>query len=71
MTAKASEARLRANARYNAKTYDVITIRALKGEAITDRIEQAAARASVSKNKYILDAIRARLDADNITSDDI
>lgn len=58
----ASKAKVRANARYNAKTYDVLQIRVLKSEAINERIDQAVkAGKAKSKAEYVLQAVNDRL----------
>ena len=62
-----SEAKKRANARYNVRTYETVSARALKSERMNDRITAAAAKAGESRAGYILSAIRARLDADGVT----
>ena len=65
----ASEAKIRANARYNNKTYDVVQIRVLKTEHINDLIDMAASRSNTSKAAYILAAIKQQLAKDGITLD--
>lgn len=60
----ASEAKIRANARYNNKTYDVVQIRVLKTERINERIALAASRTNTSKAAYILAAIKTQLSKD-------
>jgi len=59
---KNSDARIKANARYNAKTYDVLSIRVVKTENINQRIDDAIRGTDISKAAFILDAIRAKLD---------
>lgn len=54
-----TEAQIRASTNYNRKM-DSITIRPSKEEGA--RIRQAAADAGVSVSKYILDAVRDRMD---------
>ena len=57
----ASKAKIQANARYNAKTYDVLQTRVLKSEMINDRIALAVkAGKAKSKAEYILLAIKAQ-----------
>ena len=63
----ASEAKIRANARYNNKTYDVVQIRVLKTERINDLVDLAASRSNTSKAAYILAAIKTQLAKDGIT----
>lgn len=55
----ATEAQLRATERYNAKKYDKITFRVLKGEK--EEIEKAAAAAGMSLNSFITEAIKEKL----------
>lgn len=69
MTAKNSQARISANARYNIKNYDVISFRVNKSENLNSKIDDAvkAIQAATgdkdySKAKFMLDAIRAKLD---------
>ena len=52
---KLSKAKIAANNRYNAKTYDYITIAVPKGNKA--RIDAAAAEAGQSRNAYIVGAI--------------
>ena len=66
---KNSEARIKANGRYTVKTYETVSTRAKRMDRVNDLVEIAAGRAGQSKAAYILDAIRARLDADGITPD--
>lgn len=67
----ASEAKIRANARYNNKTYDVVQIRVLKSEHINDLVDLAASRSNTSKAAYILAAIKTQLAKDGITIEDL
>ena len=67
----ASEAKIRANARYNNKTYDVVQIRVLKTERINDLVDMAASRSNTSKASYILAAIKQQLAKDGITIDSL
>lgn len=69
MAANASKAKIAANARYNAKTFDVLQCRVKKFENINQRIDDAvkAIQETTGNDKYskaafILDAIRAKLD---------
>lgn len=57
-----SKAKVAANARYNVKTYDVISFRVQKSENINQRIDDAIQGTNTSKAAFILDAIRAKLD---------
>ena len=56
---KLSKAKIAANNRYNAKTYDYITIAVPKGDRA--RINAAAAQAGQSRNAYIVEAILDKL----------
>ena len=59
----ATEARLRANARYQQKAYDKIFIRTRKDAEITkDRIDEAARAVGESTQAYILGAIKDRME---------
>ena len=60
--ANASKAKIAANARYNAKTFDVLQCRVKKSENINQRIDDAIRGTDTSKAAFILDAIRAKLD---------
>lgn len=62
MAANASKAKIAANARYNAKTFDVLQCRVKKSENINQRIDDAIRGTNTSKAAFILDAIRAKLD---------
>lgn len=67
-----NEKRNKASQRYNTAHMELITCRAYKRERINDLISAAVAkRYAKSKAEYILGAIRARLDADGITADDL
>ena len=69
-TVTASKAKVQANARYNLKTYDVLTVRILKAEAINDRIAAAVnAGHAKSKAEYVLQAINDRLRSDGFGND--
>ena len=59
---KYTAARKRANDKYNAKAYDVLSIRVQKAERINERIDNAIRGTGISKAAFILDAIRAKLD---------
>lgn len=69
MTTKNSQARISANARYNVKNYDVISFRVNKSESLNSKmndavkaIQAATGDKDYSKAKFMLDAIRAKLD---------
>lgn len=64
-----SKAKIAANSRYNAKTYDVLSIRVQKAERINDLLDAAIMGKDISKAAYILGAIRDRLRVDGITID--
>lgn len=61
--ANTSKAKIAANARYNAKTFDVLQCRVKKSENINQRIDDAIRGTNTSKAAFILDAIRAKLDS--------
>ena len=64
MPAKNSDAKLRANHKYDAKAYEFITFRERKEASLHAHLSKAAADAGVSKNQYILSAVYAKLRAD-------
>lgn len=64
---KASKARIKANARYNQKAYEIITFRAQKSLYLNKLIEVAAQKAGKSKAQYMLEAIQKQLCYDGIT----
>lgn len=64
-----SKAKIAANSRYNAKTYDVLSIRVLKSEHINELLDKAIAGSNVSKAAYILTAIREKLASDGVMLD--
>lgn len=66
-----SQAHIRSNARYNAKTYELIQTRAHKTERMGELLTLAAAVSGKSKAQYILDAIKTQLAADKISVDDL
>ena len=68
----ASEARIRANNKYNAKTYSNISIRIRKDHDIVDLdiLRQAADKSGESLNTYILNAIADRMEAEGGRIDD-
>ena len=51
--------------RYNAKAYDFLKLIVPKGEK--ERIKAAAIKAGQSTNAYILEALRARMQAEGCT----
>ena len=59
---KISEARHRANEKYNAKAYEEIKVRVLKGQK--EVIQSAARNKGESVNAYIIRAITERMERD-------
>lgn len=59
---KISEARHRANEKYNAKAYEEIKVRVLKGQK--EVIQSAARNKGESVNAYIVRAITERMERD-------
>ncbi len=57
---KYTEARRKANEKYNAKTYDEIKVRVLKGRK--DEIKSAAEKQGQSLNGYIVNAIDEKME---------
>ena len=55
----ATPARIRANAKYNAKTYDQLKINVKKGWR--DKVQAAAAEAGESMTQYIVTATESRM----------
>ena len=66
---KSSEARIRANAKYNKKAYDPITIQSKKDDRIRELVSLASKRTGISKNVYMIQAIQSQLTRDGITID--
>lgn len=66
-----SDAKKRANRKYNEKTYDQIKIIGKKTDALNLRIQQAAEQTGVSKNAYIVAAIEKQLEIDGFGRDTI
>lgn len=65
----ASKARIEANARYNAKTYEQIKIQIRKELRMQELLEIACTQTGKSKAQYITEAIQTQLDRDGITPD--
>lgn len=65
------KSKLEANKRYNNKTYETISARAIKTERLNDLLDLGATRAGMSKASYILETLRARLQRDGITRDQL
>jgi len=66
---KASKAKLRANAKYNAKTYEKVSFDSRKEYRLTELVNYAAALKKISKAQYIESAIQSQLAHDGITID--
>lgn len=64
-----TKARIKANNKYNIKTYEIITFRAKKSLQLNKLLDIAAQKAGKSKAQYIYDAIIKQLSYDNITID--
>lgn len=62
-----SQAQNRATQKYHALHMEEIRCRVQKRERINDRIAIAARKRATTKAAYVLDAIRAQLDADGVT----
>ncbi len=62
---KISEARHRANEKYNAKAYDEIKLRVPKGQK--EVIQAAAQQAGESVNAYVAEAIAQRMERERIS----
>lgn len=58
-----SEARRKANEKYNAKAYETVLIRVKKGQK--DLIKYHAAKVGESINGYIVKAVQERMDQEN------
>ena len=65
---KISEARHRANEKYNAKAYDEIKLRVPKGQK--EIIQAAAQQAGESVNAYVAEAIAQRMERERISGAD-
>lgn len=66
---KNSEARLKANAKYQKKTYDLISISSKRVDRLRELIALGAEKTTLSKNEYMINAIRSQLSRDKITID--
>ena len=63
-----SEAKYKANKKYDSKTYNQIMLRIRKDSAYNrERIQAEAEKAGESINQYILDAVKQRIDATKAT----
>ena len=66
---KNSEARLKAIAKYQKKTYDLISISSKKSDRLRELVGLASEKTNLSKNEYMLNAIHTQLSHDGITID--
>lgn len=66
-----SEAKKRANMKYDAKTYEQIKIKERKEYCLNERLVSAARQAGVSKNAYMLSALERQLAADGFSRPDV
>lgn len=66
-----SESQNKATQKYHAMHMEEIKCRAQRSERINARMAIAANMQGISKAQYMLDAIRARLDADGVRIDDL
>lgn len=66
---RSSEARLRATAKYNSKTYEKVSFDSRKEYRLTELVNYAAKKKGVSKAQYIENAIQSQLAHDGITID--
>lgn len=66
-----TKARIKANNKYNAKAYEIITFRAKKSLQLNKLLDVAAQKTGKSKAQYIYDAIIKQLSYDNITIEDL
>ena len=64
-----SEAKLRANAKYNKKIYESIGVRSRKENRIGDLLDLASKKTNKTKSVYVIDAIQSQLARDGITID--
>jgi len=66
-----SDAKKRANKKYNAKAYEQIKLIGKKTDALNVRIQRASEAAGMSKNAYIVAALEKQLEADGFGKDTI
>lgn len=66
-----SDAKKRANKKYNDKTYEQIKLIGKKADMLNLRIQRASENAGMSKNAYIVAAIEKQLEADGFGRDAI
>ena len=59
-----SDAKKRANKKYNEKTYEQIKLIGKKTDMLNLRIQQASEKAGMSKNAYIVAALEKQLELD-------
>lgn len=62
-----SDARRRANEKYNAKAYDKFLVRVPKGQK--DEIQAHAASLGESLNGYVTKAVRERMEREKVSED--
>ena len=65
----ASKARIKANARYNAKTYEQIKFQSRKENRLRELIAIAADKRGISSAQYIVEAVQVQFNTDGITPD--
>lgn len=57
--------------KYNSRAYDQVKVNAKRTERLPELLDIASERAGISKQKYILEAIHARLERDGISIADL
>ena len=67
--ARSSDARIKANKKYNQKCYDQINFIVRKDSRFKDMLNYASAKADKSRNQYIVDALNVQFAHDGITLD--
>lgn len=63
----ASKAKIKANERYRAKTYEIIKVNSRREKRLNDLIKYAAQKRNISASAYIVMAIEQLLSYDDIT----
>ena len=66
---KTSEAKMKANAKYQKKAYDTITFISRREEMLREQICFASEKEGISKTQYIIKSIKTQLAHDGITID--
>jgi len=67
---KASEAKIKANARYDAKTYDNVLVKFRKDAELTlSKVKEYAASRDESTNGFIVRAIAETIERDSATAE--